>query len=262
MGVIHIKQIQEMVDQGETTEALSALENLLLIGPNNIAGLKLRAMLYEQEGRFKQEAEIWDKIVTVDNEDFDAINYLYRRQIEDREHFYFTDDLPEGGRRYLAYPRSLVNTSIIGLLGCIFFLVLSRTNTPIAQNPQLSLVAFGVLVMLPWLAIIFTWIKSIKHVCVNNKGISVATRLKELHFMWNDLDNVTLAHSHDPDNPRLALVLTPKDEDLPNIEIDLDSSRSAIRARSYLVKEISVIYHRFSYTHTSEIPERKKTLKY
>ena len=124
----HVAKIKSMLDQGEVNEAQDALENLLELGPNNVEALKLKAFLYMAQGRFNEEEKVWQKVFEVDQEDPDAIEFLQRKHMEDREHYYFTDILPEGGRRYLAYPRTLVNISLIGLIGCISFLLLTRLS--------------------------------------------------------------------------------------------------------------------------------------
>src|SRR4051812_29827081 len=121
--MLHVKQIRAVIEAGEADQAHQALDQLLALGPNNTDALKLRASLLEHEGRFAAEAKIWEKIAVIDREDADAVAFLLRRQLEDREHFYFTDDVPGGGRRFMAYPRRLINHSALGLAGCVGFLV-------------------------------------------------------------------------------------------------------------------------------------------
>ena len=43
--MMHVKQITEIIDAGATEEAQEALEQLLSLGPNNTAALKLKARL-------------------------------------------------------------------------------------------------------------------------------------------------------------------------------------------------------------------------
>ena len=239
--MLHVKQIREIVDQGQSDEAHQALDQLLALGPNNTEALKLRARLLESEGRFGDEARIWDRVAQVDREDPDAVTFLLRRQLEDREHFYFTDDVPGGGRRFLAYPRALINTSAMGLIGCIAFLLSTRlaSRFPIFADPVMMLSLFGLFVMLPWLSIVWVYFKSLRSLSVSQTGVSVSTRVKTRIVAWGDIDKVCLARTYGPKGQGLTLVFIPKAQADTPIEIDLNHGSSAIRARSYLVREIA-----------------------
>lgn len=249
--MLHVKQIREIVDAGRNEDAHSALEQLLSLGPHNIEALKLRAQLFEFEGRFHEEAQIWERVLRTDPDDQDAAQYLMRRQIEEREHFYFTDDLPQGGRRFLAYPRKLISTSALGLLGCVAFLLATRMSVklPFLADPTILLIMFGVLVLLPWVGIVSTYLSGIKYVSVSEDGVAIATRLKTYDYKWKDLERVCLAHSFPPGGQaRLSLVFLPKDPSQRPIEIDLNQTSTAIRARSYLVREITRSHAEPEYT--------------
>lgn len=239
--MMHVKQIREIVEAGRNEEAHDALDQLLALGPQNIEALKLRARLLEFEGRFPEESLIWERVVSIDREDPDAISYLLRRQLEDREHFYFTDDVPGGGRRFMAYPRSLINTSALGLVGCIAFLVSTRLalTFPVLNDPIVMLSTFGLLVILPWISIITTYFTCIKSISVSHQGVMVSTRLKLVNLKWNELETVCLARWSRGERHQLSLVLIPKEKGEKAIEIDLNQGSTAIRARSYLVREIA-----------------------
>lgn len=247
--MMHVKQIRSIVDTGKNDEAHAALDQLLALGPQNTEALKLRAQLFEYEGRFTDEAKVWDRIATIDREDEDAVGYLMRRQLEDREHFYFTDDVPGGGRRFMAYPKTLVTTSAWGLAGCVAFLLTSRLSQrfEFLADPSVMLSVFAVLVVLPWALIVYTYFTAIRHVSILNDSVVVATRLKSITIKWPDLDKVCVARSLTPDGNSLSLVLIPKDREHPPIEVDLHHRSTPIRARSYLVREISRLFNEPEY---------------
>ncbi len=242
--MMHVKQIRTIVDSGKNDEAHEALDQLLALGPSNTEALKLRARLFEYEGRFTEESKVWERVATIDREDDDASGYLIRKQLEDREHFYFTDDIPGGGRRFMAYPRSLVNTSALGLAGCVAFLLSSRLSLrfPALADPIVMLACFAVLVIVPWISIVVTWFTAIRHVSIRGDGLTISTRMKAIAIKWPDLDKVCVARSLTPDGNSLALVLILKDRALPPVEIDLHQRSTPIRARSYLVKEIARLF--------------------
>lgn len=242
--MMHVKQIKEIIDEGRTDEAHSALEQLLVLGPKNTEAMKLRAALYAMEGRFTDEGRIWQKIAEVDNEDADAVVYYTRRQLEDREHFYFTDDIAGGGRKFLAYPRKLVNASIIGLFGCVAFLLASRAamSYPQLSEPVVMLSMFAFLVAMPWIALLVAYFRGIRSISVTAKSVVISTRLKTVQIEWPDVERVCLARSGNPEQPGLSLVIIPKDKSAVMYSIDLSPKSTCIRARSHFIKEVTRMF--------------------
>lgn len=236
----HVKAIQQLVESGQLNEAHDALEDLLAIGPNNIEALKLLASLYRHQGRFEDEEQVWRRTFEVDQEDEDVLDYFQKVQIEDREHYYFTDILPDGGRRFLAYPRSLVNISIVGLLGCLAFLFLTRLSgeEEMINSPGAVLVSFCILVVSPWIGIIYTWARSLRSVEITRGALEVATRFRAYRFRWDEIDRICLAYSNELYDGGLKLVILPRQSDQPKVAIDFSEKGSSIRARRHLINEI------------------------
>lgn len=239
--MMHVKQIRNIIEEGRSEEAHEAIDQLLALGPHNTEALKLRAMLYGRKGRFAEEARTWERIIGIDNEDPDAISYFQMRHLEDREHFYFTDDLPDGGRRFIAYPRHLIRSTFLALGGCLAFLSLTRLTVafPLLEAPGLLLPLFAVLVIAPWIWTLVSWLRAIHHVSLTRDRIEFATRLKTLWLDWKAIEGIFLAHNTINDSDTLSLVIVPKNRDLPVVEVDLSAGSSSIRARSYLLKEIA-----------------------
>ena len=95
----HVKDIRILFEQGQQDEAFDAIDQLLSLGPNNLDALKLKALILSNRGQYREEAKLWEQIIELDNEDADAIYYFHKRYIEEREKFYFTDEIPTGGRQ-------------------------------------------------------------------------------------------------------------------------------------------------------------------
>lgn len=248
--MMHVKQIQEIVAKGQNSEAHAALDQLLSLGPQNTEALKLKAHLFEYEGRFVEEGRAWERIASVDNEDQDAIHYLLRRQMEDREHFYFTDEISGGGRRFMAYPRQLVNMSVTGLMGCVVFLLTTRLTLsyPILSQPYVILSLFSFLVILPWLAIVISYFRGLKAVTLTPGGVEVASRRKRWSYKWDELEKVCLARSSYADVTGLHLIFLPKDRSVKPLALDFNHATTTLRARSYLVREITKFFGEPDYT--------------
>lgn len=237
--MIHMKQIQSYVDQGMVEQAEQALENLLELGPKNTEAMKLLALLFERSGRFMLESKMWERVGHIDGEDQDYLRYLERRQSEERERFYFTDELPEGGRRFLAYPRGVVYSAAAALLGCLFFLIYARTSAAAdPRNQVTTLGIFALCVLAPWVAIGLSWLRSIKSISVDQNGIEIALRFRDITVAWKDVANAWIVHQFGPKNPQLALVIVPKDAGARTISIDLMQESTAIRARSHFVRDV------------------------
>jgi tetratricopeptide (TPR) repeat protein len=236
----NVAQIQTIAESGDLGSAHEALDALLEMGPRNVEALKLRARLYEVSGQFQQEAKIWDQIARIDREDNDLAEYIARRQHEDRENFYFTDAIPGGGKKFVAFPRQMVRAAASGLVGCVIFLIIARLAGvwPILNHPAVMLSSFAFLVISPWFAIVSSYAKSLRYVCVTKEGIEIATRFKLHKLSWTQVENVFLAQDDRQETYQLSLIVMAKDEAAFNLELDFNENTTPIRARSYFVREI------------------------
>jgi len=256
----HVTTIKKLIAAGQLSQAHEALEELLEIGPKNMEALKLLAALYVHQGRFEDEERIWRRIYEIEHDDEEALEFFQKVQIEDREHYYFTDILPDGGRRFIAYPRSLVNISIVGLLGCIIFLVLTRLSTDeeMLQSPVAVLVSFFVLVISPWAGILYTWAKSLRAVEVTRQAIEVSTRFRSFSYRWEDIERICLVHSNYLFDGSLRLMISPRQSDLPSVSIDFSENRSSLRARRHLINEIKDFYNLIQYEELENVRQAKR----
>lgn len=260
----HVNAIKEIVAKGQFEEAHLALTDLLELGPHNMDALKLKAALFEHVGRFEDEDIVWRRIIDIDNEDEDAIQFFQRSQQEDREHYYFTDPLPGGGRRFLAYPRTLVGVAFAGLIGCVMFLLLTRSGAQLlGASPSGVLLAFLMLVVSPWFAIIYLYVRTIRSINITAAGLEVTTRFKSFHYPWASIGNIYLAHSADPMTHELRLMVLPREGARPSLSIDFGEGTSAVRARRHLIHEIRDHFKDIRYERLSTVPvERKGILKF
>ena len=238
--MMNLANIEKRLDDGELIEAESAIEDLLALGPNNIGALKLKAQIFEHQGLFRKADEVWQKVGAIDSEDEEAYDYFQKLQMEIREHYYFTDVLPEGGKRYLAYPKSLVQISLVGLLGCLSFLFLSEMapTYPELNRIDVLLAAFTTLVIAPWLAIIYTYFTSLQALEVEQKGLKIRSRTKGLSLDWSEIQAVSLAYSSDFNNGDLFLVIEHNRPQVKTIAINFDYDTCSVRARRQLLDDL------------------------
>jgi hypothetical protein len=237
----NIAQILSIAEAGDLAGAHTALDSLLSMGPQNIEALKLRARLLEVAGRFQMEAKVWTQVAKIDRDDADLLQYVARRQSEDRENFYFTDEIPNGGKKFYAFPRQMVRHATIGLVGCLLFLAIARLSPvyPVLNQPIIMLSSFALLVISPWIAILVTYLKSLRFISVTKDGLEICTRFKTHHFQWSAVEQVYLAQDSRHDTYQLSLVVVSREPAGPCFELNFNEESTSIRARSYLVREIT-----------------------
>lgn len=238
----HVSAVRDLLNEGKSEEAEDALENLLALGPSNIEALKIKAAILGKKGQLAEEAETWLKISQIDGEDPDAHDFLLRLQLEERERYFFTEIVKDEGRRFFAYPKKLFHISVAGLVGCVAFLFISSAPSFEGQLTPESLAvitgSFFLLVVCPWLAILYLYFKSLKTLTVSKAGVEITTRLKSLSYAWNELEAVHIIYGALADGSNVRLVLVPTGDKEPRIEIDLSAETSALKAKNQLIHEL------------------------
>lgn len=237
---ITIKGVKALVNRGRFAQAHLAIDRLLALGPNNLAMLKLKGMVLAHEGRFEEEIKVWQQILELYDEDFDALNYFQQLDYEERLNFYFSDYLPNGGRRFIAQPQAVINASVLGVAGCLLFMLVHSWSLyyRLLATPLVSIAIFTVLVVLPWLGILVIYLRSLREITLTREGIRFVTKLKRITLRWEEISSIYLAHSVSSYTSSLTMILQPKKAGLGLVEIDLNEESSPIRARSFFVREV------------------------
>ena len=251
---MRVENIKRIVADGDLEQAQEALDMLLELGPNNVEALKLQAALLKAQGKFDAERQIWVRVHELDAEDLDTLRFLQKKRLEEREFFYFTDELP-GGRRFLAYPKKMAIASLIGLLGCLLFLVISRlvhTHTLLAGR-EIVLFTFVICVLLPWVLIIHRFLTGLVSIAVTASDIRIKSRLQTLTYRWEELCQVCLAHQRRAAREQLLLIIVPHRATLPVVKIDLSDGSSSLCARSYLIVEINRFCRKLEHTSSEQL---------
>lgn len=258
---MRVERIKKIIATGNLDLAHNELDTILDLGPSNIKALKLKASLLGAQGKFEEEKRIWVKVHDLDAEDLDSIRFLQRKQLEDREFFYFTDELP-AGRKFLAYPKSVAVASLLGLLGCLFFFLLTHlaTSYPLLATKGAVLTAFVCCIITPWVLIIYRYLTGLLFVVVTVDSIRIKSRLRSLEYRWEELSRVCLAHHRDQHMDRLLLVIVPRNSSAPAVKIDMSDSGSTLCARSYLIAEITKFCTGFEHTSSQHLNISNKNL--
>ncbi len=237
---ITIKGAKALINRGSLRQAHRAVDRLLAMGPNNLSMLKLKGLLLAREGRFDEEAQVWQQIFELYHEDEDAFHFFRHLDLEERFNFYFSDYLPGGGRRFLTQPQSVLNASVLGVAGCLLFLLIHSWGLSyrLLALPLISVIFFFLLVLIPWVAIFMVYLASLREITLTREGIRFVTKLKLISWRWDEISSVYLAHSLTAYSHSLSMVFQPKNTSLSALEIDLTKESTPIRAPSFFVREV------------------------
>lgn len=269
---MNVKTIQQKAEQGDLVGAHESLDALLELGPKNLEALKLRASLHMIAGRFHQEALVWEKIAQIARNDDDLIDYLVRRQLEDREHFYFTDALQNGGRRFMAFSKKHLKSAALGLCGCFTFFILVRLGErfPSINVPSLIIGTFLGCVILPFLSIIFGYMRSLKSVTMSPEGLEIATRLKSHKLLSSQIKQIYVVHEDLKSKWDLSIVVVPETEtqiegqrvkSTSAFKIDLNQETTSVQARSHFVRDLARYFGELRFVARDEIEQDLRTFK-
>ncbi len=258
-----IDEIINLINAGKKKEASKAVEHLLSLGETNIEALKIKANLLSQEGKFRQASNTWEKILKIDPDNLDAFYYFENQFIEEKEKFYFTDELPNGGRRFLLHPQDMINSLVLGVFGCIVFLFSSNNNVLqyFFGSNVFSMTSFFLLVMIPWIFIICSFFMSPYEICLTDQGVFISSKVRKHFLAWHEISQVQITHLMDEDNYGLFVVFLPKDKSKQAFEVDISSESTAIRSRGTFVEEIIKFSGTPTYSERKPLVETKtKTL--
>lgn len=237
----HIQTLKKEIQEGICTDPHADLNELLLMGPSNLEAIKLKAFLYHYEGRFSEESHAWQRVLEIDPEDTDALNYLRSMKTEDIEYMYFTSEEEKQGRRFFLFPQKLIKTSLFGLMGCVLFLVLSfyLEKTPYISD-LLILSIFILTVFTPWIFIAINFLTTVNSITIDNTGISFNSRTKKRHLSWDSTKQIQCVHDTNFDSPEFKMIFKDS-KDSTNCQINLGPG-SCVRAKTYFIREIMFHY--------------------
>ena len=238
------QQLRQYAESGDHKKAHDSIDEILALGPHNIHALKWKGDLFHLEGRFMDARGFWRKVLDVDSEDVEALKFFEKLSLEDREAFYFTESTPDGGRRFFMYPRELIAACVGGLLGCSIFLVFTAYiyRMMMFSSGMLAMVSFLGCVALPWLWIVYAYLRTLKEVTVDHEGCCFAYRLTQIRLNWDEVAEVFLAHSRCHGEALLEMIFLPKGEGQQPRVLDLSEHSSNLRARAYFVGEVARVF--------------------
>lgn len=265
MCMMHVVQIENLIEEDKTAEAEDALESLLSLGPHNIAALKLMARLCEFKGKFDDEADYWKKVYQIDSDDADAITFFQLRNLEDQEHHYFTDVSEDGSQRLVTYQRQLLKPMFFGFLGSLVFVLLAHlaeTRVPIFLNAKVLLPLFFLTTLLPMVWLLVRFFTGMWFLSLSEDKFSITTRVKTYEIRWDDVATVELVHSGAVEDASLSLIILPENQENLGFEIDLGRTTSCLRSRHIFVKEVALHFRQPVLAHRDNASAGKNLIKF
>jgi tetratricopeptide (TPR) repeat protein len=256
--VKHLRQIEELLEDGKPLEADSALENLLELGSQNPSALKLRAHLHGAKGELDQALQTWQRVHDMDPSDLDAREALEQHLREQQETLFFADELENGDRRFIPFPYASIRATSWGLMGCCAFLVILQLMQNYGIKPTIEMVSIGFLcfVLGPWFWILYHFIKSPTSILLSEKGMEVKTRFRRYSLDWKDTSQAYLGwDARSSDDAWLCLWVVPKDSEKRGFELNLSPGESVIRARRFFLQGLQKMDRLPITKHISQVPE-------
>ena len=180
---------------------------------------------------------------------------------EEKERFYFTDLIPEGGRRFLIHPKALLDSFGVGFISCIFFLLIGHFSK-FALFMSITGTSFffaGVFVLFPWVWVAFTYLRMPFDISVTPKKLKLSTKLKEFELSWHEIEDIIVVHSFSKVRFSLELFILPKDSAKESFRIDLSEEGALVKARRFFLAEILIYYPGVIYKSGESL--KKLTLK-
>ncbi len=238
-GMKHISDARKSIQLGNGPAALEIIDNLLELAPRNAEALRIKSEILDQWGHFDASLEILRRIASIEGPESTVLEDYEDRLREEREAMVFSEMTAEG-RWYFAFPRAQVWVSLYGFVGCGVFLLMS-THWAGKGSEALSevLMAFVVLVLLPWIALIVIHFRGVKKILVGIDGIKVCMPYSSRLHRWSEVTSVVM--EYDPNVLRRHLVLRIYGKQNPKVPIEtfnVTEGRSVVQARRHFVRNI------------------------
>jgi hypothetical protein len=151
----------------------------------------------------------------------------------------------------------MLQASVWGLLGCSLFLSMGHVHTFVAffMHAWVMIALFALLVVSPWLVILYAYTTSLREIVLTHEGITMKTRWKTYQLPWLHTEAVVVAHTPSPLH-QLSLWIIPKSEDLPAWQLNLKKGECVIKARGWFVHEMQRCAPKLYYSRQDCLPKR------
>ena len=233
----HLSEIKSLINLGDSKAAMEALDSLLCLAPKNSEALRLKADILDSWGRFEDSFLILRKMVDVSSLSDESIYFVNKRGLDDRTSLIYSDVTNEG-RVFYPFPLKQVVISLLGVLGCIGFLLISPNYMQPNEDNQWAKIGlfFFLLVMLPWFALIVSHLKGIKKIVVGMRGLKIVRGTRVTEIPWNDVGCVIVEHDNDSNKDHLKLQLYRSGPTSSLLEeLDISRANSVVKARRHFV---------------------------
>ncbi len=254
----HIKDVQNLISEGNIQEALEVLENVLLFSPNNPQALYLKAKILDSLGHFQESFLILQKVNRLsDDEEYKTA--FQERLYEDRRDNLFS--IPtEDGRVYYPFSRALIFISAIGLVSCLLFLIFGSNIYMAINDFPTFLGVFFIAVISPWIAILLFNYFCTKKISVTSQSIQIFQGMSHVTFLWDEIKCVVIQHENNINIDYLQLIAYGYQSKKPLFNLNISRHKSVVVSRRHLtlfilnkVKIFSYLPRNFLFENREEI---------
>lgn len=235
----HVKEANALLESGDAPAALVILEDILSLAPRNSEALRLKARILDGWGRFDESLHVLHALSQVPSLNEAELADIEARALEEKESIVYSE-LSMEGRWYFAFPAAQVWISLYGFVGCAAFLLLSPGLLSGGTENFLELAAaFGLFVVLPWIALLVVHMTGVKRILVGITGIRVCHRFREVNYPWSSFAKAVVEYDRDIKKGYLRLHLYSADGGKePSLSLDISQKGAVVKARRHFVRNV------------------------
>lgn len=235
----HINDAKQKMKSGDSAEALAIIDNLLGLASRNPDALRLKSDILESWGQFDESLATLKKLSQISNLSDECIQTLEACAHEEKEAFVYSE-LTLDGRWYYAFPKAQIWIALFGFIGCGSVLLMSpHWLSQGVEGARQLILAFGIFVLIPCLALLVVHTIGIKKILVGTTGLHICKRFTKKYFEWNEFKNAVIEYDNDMAKHHLRLKLYRNDNSqVPVVDLDISRNNSVVKARRHFVRNI------------------------
>lgn len=220
----------------EVTQALAVLDDIIHLSPRNVNAVQLKVEILEELGLFEGVSKLIRNIAHVPGLSDDLKSFLRQKLLEEKiSQFYIEQD--EEGSRFSAPSVLGFWVSLFGIVTSLIFISMSHFLLFSQKtNQSFFLLIFFLLVILPWLLLMYVNQRNVQSYLMNTQGLTLKYFSKNHCYRWDQMTHVFI--QSDLHQPKHRLSLHFQQREGEDLVIDLSRNSPLFYCRKAFLKEV------------------------